>query len=353
MLWALVMAGGQGTRFWPESRTENPKQFLRIFGCRSLLEQTVDRLQGVIPPSRILVVTQDAKVSQAARFLAIPHSQILGEPVGRNTAPCAALVASIVIRKDPEAVLAILPADHRIEKVGYFRTALRQAADIAWRYQFPVTFGIQPDFPHTGYGYLETDKLVGRKDGFKIYRLKKFHEKPDVQRARAFLRTGRFYWNSGMFVWRADKLLEATNTYLPSAYDLAVKITDHGIRKGMKRFYRRMPNISIDYGLMEKLRGKILTLPVDMGWSDVGDWKVAGQFWPKDRDQNAVLGKAIFVDSSGNVVKSRKRLIALVGIRDHIVIDTLDALLVAHKDKTELIRKVVEQLKTEKQTRYL
>src|SRR3990167_4365383 len=205
MYWVLIMAGGQGTRFWPESRAKKPKQFLQLFGKKSLLEHTVSRLNGIVPPSRIIVVTQAEKVSLVSRLVRIPRKNIIGEPVGRNTAPCAALVAAHILRQDPEAVLAILPSDHHIAKEPLFCKLLKTAFSTASKKRMPVTFGIQPDFPHTGYGYLETALSAGRQGGFKMFHLKAFHEKPDPRRAQKYLKAGNFYWNSGMFVWRADE----------------------------------------------------------------------------------------------------------------------------------------------------
>ncbi|MBI3313583.1 MAG: mannose-1-phosphate guanylyltransferase [Candidatus Omnitrophica bacterium] len=354
MLWALVMAGGQGTRFWPESRAKNPKQFLRVMGKKSLLEQTIARIRPVIPPGRILVVTQESKMRDAARHARIPGSNIIGEPVGRNTAPCAALAAALILKKDPAAILAILPSDHHIEKSGVFSRALKAAGKIADKRRLPVTFGIEPDFPHTGYGYLEITKQDGTAGGFKVYRLKRFHEKPDLKKAKAFLKTKRFYWNSGMFVWRADELLAAAKKFLPSAWRLANEIAaGSNLKVQMKRHYAKMPDISIDYGLMEKMRGKILMLPVKMGWNDVGDWKTLAKYWPKDVSENALFAKTLMIDSRGNIVKGRERLIVFVGVNDCVVVDTEDALLVCSKHKTEHIRKVVEHIKAKNWHQYL
>ena len=353
-LWAVIMAGGSGTRFWPESRQKQPKQFLRIFGKKTLLEETVARLGKVIPPRRVLVVTQKKKETQVRKlFKGVPSKQIMGEPVGRNTAPCAVLAARMVLERDPDAVLALLPADHRIENVGVFTKALEAAARVALQERKPVTFGIQPTFPHTGYGYLELDYLVSDKHGFPVYRLKRFHEKPNLKKATAFFHSRSFLWNSGMFVWRADELLKTAARYLPEAYAVVEKIAKLGFQRGMKRFYHQMPSVSIDYGLMEKIKGNIFAIPVDFGWNDVGGWQSLGDLYPKDKHQNVVLGKALLIDSEGNIVKTNRRLIALLGVKNFVVVDTPDALLVCPKDKTESIRKVVEELKHKKWKQYL
>ncbi|MDD5672051.1 MAG: mannose-1-phosphate guanylyltransferase, partial [Candidatus Omnitrophica bacterium] len=271
MLWAVIMAGGAGTRFWPESRRKLPKQFLRFFGSKTLLEETVARLRDVVPASRTIVITSRDKVALSRKLLKkVPAAHILGEPVGRNTAPCAALAAAIALRKDPEAVIALLPADHHIGKPGAFRRALRTAFRVALKGRLPVTFGIKPAFAHTGYGYLEMGPLTERPSGAAVYRLKRFHEKPDGRKAAVFLRSGKFLWNSGMFVWRADEALKATARYQPDIDNLVNKIMGASLQQGLNRWFAKMPSISIDYGLMEKMKGRILTMPVDFGWNDVG-----------------------------------------------------------------------------------
>jgi mannose-1-phosphate guanylyltransferase len=353
-LWAVIMAGGSGTRFWPESRKKNPKQFLRIFGKKTLLEETVARLGKIIPPSRVLVITQKDKEALARKLLKkVPAGQILGEPCGRNTAPCAILAAAIALKKDPGAVIALLPADHRIENIKSFQKALQAAGRAAARVKFPVTFGIKPSFPHTGFGYLEMAGIFQREGGLPVYHLKRFHEKPSHKKAAAFVKSGKFLWNSGMFVWRADELLKAAKKYLPGAYQVMNKISSGSLRQGLRRHYQCMPNISIDYGLMEKMRGKILTLPVDFGWNDVGGWGALADLYAGDKDQNISLGPALFIQSEKNIIKSHKRLVVLLGIKDQVVVDTEDALLICPRSQTESIRKVVEALKQKKLNQYL
>jgi len=353
MLWAVIMAGGRGTRFWPESRNENPKQFLRIFGKKTLLEQTVDRLSRVIPRSRIVVVTQAGKAGFVRRLLRLQPAQVIGEPVGRNTAPCAILAASRVQKNDPDAVLAILPADHLIKASKEFCRCLSAAAKTAARSKQPVTFGIRPAFAFTGYGYLETGACAERSGKYSFYRVKRFYEKPSAAKAKRFFQNKRFLWNSGMFIWHAGALLEAGKRYLPKAYDLTQKINQCGLYSGMKRFFPKMPNISIDYGLMEKLKGNILSLPSEFGWNDVGGWQSLEDLQAKDKQGNVTQGSVVFVDSRKNIVKTSGRLVALVGIENCIIVETPDALLVCAKEKNQSIRQVVQALKDQKLNRYL
>ena len=354
MLWAIMMAGGAGTRFWPESREKNPKQFLPLFGRRTLFEETLQRIQPLIPQSRVIVVTQKRYESQVRKLGKIPTAQIIGETVGRNTAPCVALAASFIIKKDPNAVLAILPSDHRIGKPALFRVILRTARVTADRHGFPVTFGMKPAFPHTGYGYLEIEKLFEKMKGRPVYRLKRFHEKPALSRARAFLKTGRFLWNSGMFVWRADQLLEATRLYLPKVWRIVGELSSPRNDKKFAKLYPRMPNISIDKGLMEPLRGKILTIPADIEWCDLGGWQAFQDLWPRDSQGNVTQGKQILTAGCrDNLIRGGKRLMALAGVRDLVVVDTEDALLIVSKDKVESLREIVAMLRKRGWRKYL
>jgi mannose-1-phosphate guanylyltransferase len=354
MLWAVVLAGGAGTRFWPESREKTPKQFLPLFGRRTLFEETLHRIQPVIPKSRVVVVTQDRYVSQARKLGKIPAAHILGEPVGRNTAPCVALAAALIFKKDPQAVLAILPSDHQIGKPALFRKMLKAASAAAREHGMPVTFGMKPSFPHTGYGYLERSGLLEKRNGLPVYRLKRFHEKPELTKAKAFLKTKRFLWNSGMFIWRADRLLDATAKHLPQVAKGVRQILKGNFKARFRRLYPALPSISIDYGLMEQMRGKILTLPADIEWCDLGGWLAFQDFWPQDGNGNVVQGKPVLVvESRGNLVRAGKRLTALVGVQDLVVVDTGDALLIASKSKVESVRKIVAMLRERRWNQYL
>lgn len=353
-LWAVLMAGGSGTRFWPMSRKALPKQFLKILSKRSLLEETVSTFGHVIPRSRIWVMTQRDKVSKVVKTLGISKARVIGEPVGRNTAPCAVLAAALIHREDPEAVMALLPADQRIGNPRLFQGFLKEAARVAGRYGMPVTMGVMPKEPHTGFGYLEKGARFGHVGPFAVYRLMRFHEKPSLVKARRFLKSGRFLWNCGIFVWRADRLLEAARRYQPKIWRLALKIAKAGGgQTALGRFFPLMPSISIDYGLMEKMRGKILTIPADPHWSDLGGWLSVAALLPKDDDSNAVLGKAVILEGSGNLVQANDRLVALIGMKDLVVVDTKDALLICPKQKTESIRRIVKELDRRKWHTYL
>lgn len=343
--WAVIMAGGSGTRFWPESRKHRAKQFLNLFGRKTLIEQTFDRVKKVIPPSRILVFTALDKAASTAKLLRIPRSQVIGEPIGRNTAPCAAWAASLILRKDPSAVLGIFPADHFIENETAFAKVLRVAYEQADETGMPVTLGIKPDQPHTGYGYLEMAEKSAVVRGTQVFFLKCFHEKPKLVLAQKYFRSKKFLWNAGIFIWRADCLLETTRRELPAVFNKVVKIAAGGISAAtVKKLFAKVPNISIDYGLMEKLSGGILTIPVAIGWNDVGSWATLGGLLSVDRSGNLSIGNNILVESTGNIVKGAGRLIATVGLKNHVVVDTGDAVLVCPLSETESIRKIVIEL---------
>lgn len=352
-LWAVIIAGGSGTRFWPASRRRTPKQFLKLFGAQTLFQQTLSRIKPLIPLSRTLVLTQDRYVPEVLKSASIPRSQILGEPAGRNTAPCAALAAAMILKKDPKAVIAVLPSDQRIGKSELFRKLLRDAARAAGTSGWPVTFGIHPKSPHTGYGYLEISKKW--PGGKRIYRLKAFHEKPSLQKAQTYVKSGKYLWNSGMFVWRADAMLEEVRKNLPKVYKITQTILeksqDFALR--FRRFYPKMPSLSLDYGLMEKLHGKILAIPADIQWCDLGGWNAYQDFCPKDGEENVFFGKVLATASKGNFVKGQKRLIALVGIENLIIVDSPDALLIAAKEKSQSIRDIVAQLEKKRWKQYL
>jgi mannose-1-phosphate guanylyltransferase len=353
MNWAVIMAGGSGTRFWPESRKHHAKQFLNLFGHKTLLEQTFDRVRKVVPASRIIVFTALDKAASTAKLLHIPRAQVIGEPVGRNTAPCAAWAASLILRKDPSAVMGIFPADHFIKDEATFAKVLRVAYEQADESGMPVTLGIKPDQPHTGYGYLEMAARKVTVRNTPVFFLKCFHEKPKLALARKYCRSGKFLWNAGIFIWRADCLLETTRRQLPAVFQAIVRIAGGGISAAaVKKLFSEVPSISIDYGLMEKLSGGILTVPVAMGWNDVGSWSTLKDVLPVDGKGNLSIGNNILVESSGNIVKGTGRLIATVGLKNHVVVDTGDAVLVCPLSETESIRKIVSELQ-KKQGQYL
>lgn len=353
--WAVVMAGGPGTRFWPESRTQCPKPFLKLLGNKTLLENTVERLYPLFPPSRIFIVLQRDLVQKAKRLLArIPLENILGEPMVRNTAPCCVYAASQIAERDPEARFVFIPSDQEIRPRSLYLNALKTALALAD--DRPVLLGFQPVSPNPSYGYLEVGPGRKIKPGIALYTVHRFHEKPSVSRARQFLKQGNFLWNGGTFAWRMDAFKGAIQKYLPGLYPAFVKLApfpggSHN-RSALARIYGEFPKISLDYGVMEKMRNVHCLCP-SLDWTDLGGWPGVSEFWPEDSQKNRVEGNAVLIRSRRNLVKSRERLVALLGVDDLVVVDTKDALLVCPRSETEQIREIVRELERRKGKKYL
>lgn len=348
-LYAVIMAGGRGTRFWPLSREERPKQLLPITGSEPLIRITVDRILPLIPPEKVLVVTGVSHLEEVKTLLPdLPPENILAEPVGRNTAPCVGLAAHFIHRRDPEGIMAVLPADHVIAKTAQFRSLIKTASNLVKSRKVMVTLGITPTHPETGYGYLEAGPLVAEPDGVKVYTVARFHEKPDLDKAQEYYLSEKYYWNSGMFIWRADTILSYLRELLPDlARDLeklSLAIDRPDFISVMEEMYPELEAVSIDYGVMEKA-ADVLVIPADIGWSDVGSWTSAAQFWPTV-DGNVSWGDCLFIDSSGCVIYNPERHVTLIGVDDLVVVDTADALLICPKDRDQDIKEAVEALKS-------
>jgi mannose-1-phosphate guanylyltransferase len=335
------MAGGSGTRFWPRSRRRLPKQLLRITGPRTLLQETVDRLRGLLPPGQILVVTHRDHAAEVRRQLPqLPAANVLVEPIGRNTAPCLALAALTLAARAPNATFVSLPADHAIADPRRFRATLAEAFGWAARARAPVTIGIVPTGPETGYGYIRLGAPLGRH----ARRVRAFVEKPPLAQARRFVAARAYLWNSGMFVWRVDVALALLEKYLPAltaALRPAMRHTGRRRAAAIARAYRRLTPVSIDYGIMEKAE-HVVVVRGDFGWSDVGSWAALA-----DLERNLRGGPrapVVAVDAARYVVFSPERLVALVGIDDVIVVDAPDAVLICRRDRAQDVRRVVEEL---------
>jgi mannose-1-phosphate guanylyltransferase len=362
-LYAVIMAGGVGSRFWPSSRRAHPKQFLDVFGEASMIQNTFARLQPLVQPENVFVVTNADYAEKTREHLpAVPAANVLAEPVARNTAPCVALAAARLHALDPDATMLVLPADHVITNVARFHAVLQAAVEAA---QGPeangepplVTLGVRPTHPETGYGYLQydadgddggaPDTGPGRKKP-RAHRVLTFAEKPDLATAERFLDAGDFLWNSGMFVWRADAVLAALELHLPVVHALFAGLeSDFGTDRedaAVAEAYDRSPKISIDYGVMERARN-VLVVPGAFGWSDVGDWRAVHELAEKDDAGNRAEGNVILQDTARSFARSADgRLLVLVGMRDAVVVDTGDAVLVCHREKAQQVKEVVDFL---------
>ncbi len=353
--WAIIMAGGVGSRFWPASRRARPKQLLPLAGgTTSLLASTVSRIADLVPPERIIIVTGESLAdATAAAVPNVPRENILAEPTGRNTAPCVGWGAAFAARKDPEATLMVLPADHHIGDVPAYLHTLGVGLAAAAEGDL-VTVGLAPTRPETGYGYIELgDALDGEASGAaeinRVYRSKRFVEKPDRARAEEFLAAGRFLWNSGMFFFRASAVLSTIADHLPEL-STQLKRYDEAAARGqeaelVKATYGQLPSISVDHGIMEKAV-RVLVVPGSFGWSDLGSFTTAWELADKDAEGNAVPAEAVLVDANGCYASSREgKVVAMIGVKDLVVVDTEDALLIVPRDQAQRVREVVAALK--------
>ncbi|MDK2931538.1 MAG: mannose-phosphate guanylyltransferase [Bacillota bacterium] len=362
MLTAVIMAGGGGERFWPVSRRERPKQLLSIGGKKSLVQQTVDRLLPLCGAGRIYIVTashlHDEVRKQVPR---VPQNHIMTEPEGKNTAPCIALAVAHLraAGADDDLVMAVLPADHAVLDDEEFRRTLERASRLVREPDYRdclVTIGVRPTRPETGYGYIHIVDLR-ELDGLRFYRVHRFVEKPDRRRAEAYLRSGDYLWNSGMFIWRLKTIERAFEKHLPEVAEAMSRIreavgTPHYWRV-LRQEYFRIPSISVDYGIMEK-EERIICVPASFGWDDVGSWSALGRLLPADRAGNVIQSEYVGVDTSNCIVYSDTgRLVATVGLRDLVIVDTGDALLVCHKDSVQRVREVVARLRDDERYRHL
>ena len=352
--YAVILAGGSGTRFWPASRASFPKQFLHLGKDpgESLIAGTLRRLSPLIPPERVYVATGQSLVAPTVRELpGVPREQVLAEPVARNTAPCIGWAVSVIQRRDPNAVVAVLPADHAIRDEEAFRTAVSRAIEAAAE-GMVVTIGIVPTRPETGFGYIETaDPLSGG-----LLRIARFIEKPDRDGAEAFVSHGKLLWNAGMFFFQARTMRTAIAEHLP-ALDEGLRRIEAASAKGadaVGEVFPGLPSISIDHGVMERasLGGSppLAVVPGDFGWSDVGSWESAWELSPRDSHGNALPEGSVAVDAHGNLVRdlttgAGKRVSALVGVSDLVLVETDDAVLVIPRARAQEVRAVVEELK--------
>ena len=344
--YAIIMAGGSGTRFWPLSRRKRPKQLLTLFGRNSLLEQTVARIQPAVPLDRIYIFTSEPILKEVRRlFPRIPSSQIVGEPASRNTAPTLGVAAQEIVRRDPDGLMVVLPSDQIIAKIGVFRQVLRTACRVASTPGRSVVLGLKPTRPDTGFGYIRLGRREGIAAGHEVFRVVNFTEKPTLAAARHYVASGRYLWNGGMFIWKASTLIENFERFQPDMARQMRQIADAGgiNSRAFGRLYSKFQKISIDYALMEKI-SDIYAVPADIGWNDVGSWAVAYELSKHDSTENVRPGASLCFDSQGNMVVSPHKFVVMVGVKDLVVVDTDDALLVCARDRSQDVGKAVQQL---------
>lgn len=353
---AVIMAGGRGTRFWPRSRSTTPKQLLDIIGEKTMIQQTVERILPVMNKENIHIVTNIEQVETLKKQLPdINDRNIIAEPFGRNTAPCICLAAAKITKNDPDAVMAVLPADHYMGDNKGFCDCISRAGQVALESSALVTIGITPDRPETGYGYIEFDE-ESMSTSNHAYSVISYHEKPDINKARDYLAKGNYLWNSGMFVWKVETILKNIERFLPETYKEITNISDCFDKPDfdifLKQAYEKIESISIDYGVLEKA-DSVLTIKGDFGWNDIGSWAAIHDISEKDKDNNVLIGDIISIDSSDTLVYNKNKLTAIVGIKDVYVVETDDALLICSKDKVQDVRKVVDELEKKGKFKYL
>jgi mannose-1-phosphate guanylyltransferase len=355
-VYGAIMAGGGGTRFWPWSREKRPKQILPIISNRSMIWETVERVSHFIPPEKIFIVTSRSQAKDLHREVPqVPKRNLLVEPVGRNTAPCLCLAALHIQKLDPEAVMVALPADHLIaNRRGFLRT-LKAAVGFAEKQNFLMTLGARPTEPETGYGYIQKGETLGRMNGIPVFRAKAFREKPTLAQARVYMRRGDYFWNSGMFVWRVGIFLAAAEKFLPQLYEEMLTLqTFMGTSREvalLEKIYPHLQPVSVDYGVMEKA-DNVALIPAQFSWSDVGSFAALGKIWPKDKNGNALMegrqagrGKILAIDSSGCLIRGEEKLIATIGLKDMVVVEAGNAFLVCPMERSQEVRRVLQELR--------
>lgn len=353
---AVIMAGGKGERFWPRSRKNMPKQFLSLTDDgKTMIQHTVERIEPLVDIEDVFVVTnQNYEGLVKEQLEGLPAENILLEPIAKNTAPCVGLAAAYIRKKYEDAVMVVLPSDHLIKFNGIFINTLKEAIQVADQGENMVTIGITPNYPETGYGYINFGEA--KEDNNNVYKVERFVEKPNLEVAKSYLDSGKYLWNSGMFVWKASTILSQFEKYLPDMYAGITRIeevigTEHEEDRLQKEF-SEFNSESIDYGIMEKAEN-IYTLPGSFGWDDVGSWLALERFNRSNEDGNVVQGNVISINTKNAIVQGSEKLIATIGVENLIIVDTEDAMLICAKDSTQDVKKVIENLKICNRNEYL
>ncbi len=345
-IYAVIMAGGVGSRFWPRSRAATPKQLLNIFGEESMIQNTVKRLNGLVDEKNVFVITNKIQRDKIIEQLpGVPADNIIAEPFGKNTAPCVALSAVIVNKMNPDGVILTLPADHLILDEELFKETLSKAADFAYRNDSLVTIGITPTRPETGYGYIQMNEEEVEAG---IHKVETFAEKPNYATAKRFVKSGDFFWNSGMFIWRSDAILNELEKHMPDLYNPILEVreaygTDR-FEEVLTNIYGQLKSISIDYGVMEK-SNKVYLIKGDFNWNDVGSWEAVYQLSDRDENGNVKIGDVYTENTLGSYIKNDHKFTAVIGVENVVVIETDDALLIVNRNEAQNVKNVVDYLK--------
>lgn len=352
MYYAVIMAGGKGTRLWPSAREATPKQLQRLIFEQPLIAETVERLGHVYEPEHMMVVTARQYADAIREALPqLPPENIISEPVGRNTAAAIALAAFQIAQQDRDAVFGVFPADHVILKPKALYSALDFAHELALKHRV-IDIGVPPSHPETGYGYIEVGDEVALQDGLAASAVKRFVEKPDLPKAQEYLKAGNYIWNSGMFVWRAGEYLDALQTHLPETYTRLRDAVGSNNWEELSEAYAQIEDISVDYAIMEKV-SDVVAVSVDFGWRDIGDWAALYDMMEHDEHGNAYDGEHVALDTQDCLLLSPRKLVASVGIQDLIVVDTDDVLLVMPRSRAQDVKKILDLLKQSGRERYL
>jgi len=351
--YAIIMAGGVGARFWPYGTSKLPKQFLPIAdSIDTMLQLTVKRLKDIVPLDRIYIITNQQYTGEVKKQIPkIPTGNIIGEPIGRNTAPCIGLASIILKQFDEKAKMLIVPADHMIENVDEYTKVVNAGLKFVEEKDAIVTLGIVPSHPETGYGYIQfiEDAFFNDQDSdVGIYKVKTFAEKPTTETAMIFLESGDFLWNSGMFILRADTLLGQMQKHLPDLYHALQKIEkaihSHNYQKVLQQVFAEIKGISIDYGIMEKAKN-VYVIKAKFKWSDLGSWDEVNRIKTKDKNNNVIIGDTFVKDSTGNLIMSTKGFAGVIGVDNLIIINTKEGLLICRRDRSQEVKEIVDYLK--------
>lgn len=361
-LFVVILCGGGGKRLWPRSRRAAPKQFIKLFGKKTIFQKTVERLESFVASKHLFVVTNSDYIDEVRdQAPQIPKENIIAEPEAKNTAMAVGLGALYIKKRDPEAVIINLPSDHFVEETKRFLEFLLVASEASSSGEFLVTVGIKPTFPHTGYGYIKMGKIWKKLNGEDIFRVEKFTEKPDLATAKKFIESGRYLWNAGIYIFKISAFLEALAKHSPKTSELLKRIEEaigeENEEKVLKGAYHEAEDISIDYAVAEKAKN-MLVVPGEFGWSDIGDWKIVYDLSPKDKNGNVIIqerekGEFISVDTENCLIHLSDQLVAAVGVKDLVIVDTPNAVLVADKKRAEEVKKLVKLLENEGRLEHL